>query len=81
MYACVKKYMILFVDQDNNPLHEIPVQLIAKGCFQLEFDQRLCCFRTTMLKAYNEDQKKSATIMKDYWHSMCVFAPTFNSIM
>jgi hypothetical protein len=56
MYACVKKYMILFVDQNNNPLHEIPLQLTARGCFQFEFDQQLCYFRTTMLHAYNEDQ-------------------------
>ena len=33
--------MILFVDQDNNPLHEVPLQLTAKGCFQFEFDQLL----------------------------------------
>jgi hypothetical protein len=81
MYACVRKYMILFVDQDNNPLHKIPVQLTARGCFQFEFDKQLCGFRTTMLKAYNEDQKKSSTHMKDYWYSMCVFVPTFNSMM
>jgi hypothetical protein len=79
--ACVRKYMILFVDQDNNPLHEIPVELTARGCFQFEFDKQFCNFRTTMLNAYNNDQKKSANYMKDYWYSMCVFAPTYNSIM
>ena len=40
-YACVRKYMIMFVDKDNNPLHEAPVQLTAKGCFQLKFDQQI----------------------------------------
>ena len=43
-YACVRKYMVLFVDQDNNPFHEFPLQLTAKGCFQFEFDQQLCKF-------------------------------------
>jgi len=37
MYECVKEYMILFVDQDNNPLQDIPLQLAAKGCFQFYF--------------------------------------------
>ena len=49
-YACVRKYMIMFVDKDNNLLHEVPVQLTSKGCFQFEFDQQLCEFRATMLK-------------------------------
>jgi len=38
-YMCVRKYMILFVDEDNNPLHQVPLQLTTKGCFQFEFDQ------------------------------------------
>ena len=40
-YACVRKYVIMFVDKDNNPLHEAPVQLTAKGCFQFKFDQQI----------------------------------------
>jgi hypothetical protein len=71
----------LFIEQDNNPLHEIPVQLSATGCYQFEIDQQLCGYQRTMFKAYNEDQKKSATIMKDYWYSMCVLVPTFKSMM
>ena len=76
-YMCVRMYMILSVDEDNNPLHEVPLQLTAKGCFQFEFDQKLCEFRGTMTKAYNE----KATFMKDSWYSMCVFVPTFKSMM
>jgi hypothetical protein len=37
-YACVRKYLNLFVDENNKPLHEAPLQLTAKGCFQFEFD-------------------------------------------
>jgi hypothetical protein len=48
-FSCVRKYMILFVDQDNNPLHEIPIQLTAKGCFQFEFDRKLCEFRVVYM--------------------------------
>jgi len=76
-YSCVRKYMILFVDQDNNPLHEIPVQLTARGCFQFEFDRQLCEFRSVITKAYND----KATSIKNCWYSMCVFVPTFQSMM
>lgn len=62
--------MILFVDQDNNPLHEVPLQLTAKGYFQFESDQRICEFRSAITKVYNE----RATSMKNSWYSMCVFS-------
>jgi hypothetical protein len=76
-YACVKKYMILFVDKNNDPLHEIPLQLTAKGCFQFEFDQQYCEFRRAITQAYNGGRSK---LMRNSWYSMCVFAPTFESM-
>ena len=33
-YTCIRKYMILLLDENNNPLHEVPLQLTATGCFQ-----------------------------------------------
>ena len=55
MNACVRKYMILFVNQYNNPLHKISLQLTAKGCFQFEFDKKkICEFRTAMFEDYSE---------------------------
>jgi hypothetical protein len=65
------------VDQNNNPLHKIPVHLTAKGCFQFEYDSQRCEFRSLMAKAYNQ----KVTRMKDVWYSMCVFVPTFQSMM
>jgi hypothetical protein len=76
-YNCVRKYLILFVDRDNNPLHEIPVQLTARGCFQFEIDRQLCEFRSTITKVYND----KAARMNDAWYSMCIFVPTFHSMM
>ena len=61
-----------FVDQDNNPFHQFPLQLTRKECFQIEFDQQLCKFRIELVKAYNE----KVNSMKNYWYSMCVFVPT-----
>jgi hypothetical protein len=76
-YTCVRKYLILFVDQDNNPLHKILVQLTARGCFQLEFDRQLCEFRSAITKAC----KDKAACMKNAWYIMCVFVATFQSMM
>ena len=73
----MRKYLILFVDQDDNPLHKIPVQLTTKGRFQLEFDRQLCEFRSAITKAYND----KAARMKNAWYSMCVFMPTFQNMM
>lgn len=83
LYACVRRYFIIFVDEDNKPLHDInqPIQLTARGYFQMEFDKMLMFFRSTMIKAYCEAMKKNATNMKEAWHSMCVFAPLFKSEM
>jgi len=69
--------MVLFVDEDNNPLHEDPLQLTARGCFQYEFDKQLCDFRAAMVKGYNE----KATFMKNSWYRMCVFVPAFVSMI
>jgi hypothetical protein len=67
-YTCVRKYLILFVDENNNPLHEVPLQLTAKGCFQYEFDQQIYEFRGEITKDYNE----KATFMKNSWYRMCL---------
>lgn len=76
---CIRRYLILFLDEDNNPLHEVPLQLTAKGCFQFEFDKKLEEFRQLMLKAYNESTGKHATNMNALWYGMCVFCPTLES--
>jgi hypothetical protein len=83
LYACVRRYFIVFVDENNVPLHNPnqPIQLTARGYFQMEFDKMYMLFRSTMVKAYNEATKKNATNMNEAWHSMCVFAPIFKSEM
>jgi len=67
--ACVRKCMLLFADRDNNPLHEGPLQLTAKGCFQFEFDQQICEIRSVVTKVYNE----IATFIKKIPGKVCAF--------
>jgi hypothetical protein len=83
MFACARRYFLIMVDEKNIPLHNVdqPIQLTARGYFQMEFDKQLMFFRTSMIRAYNESEKKCASNMNDAWHSMCVFAPVFKSEM
>ena len=76
-YNCLRRYVILFVDQDNNPLHKVPIQLTARGCFQFEFDRKLYEFRSAVTKICNN----RVTSMKNCWYSMYVFVPTFKSML
>jgi hypothetical protein len=61
--------MILFVDRDNNPLHEVPLQLTEKGCFQFEFDQQIYEIRSVITKVSNE----KATFIKKIPCTVCAF--------
>lgn len=78
-YSCVRRYLIVFVDENNRPLHEDPIQLTAKGYFQMEFDNALMKFRSEITIAYNKVMKRRGGNMNDQWYAMCVFAPTFES--
>ncbi|MDR0798131.1 MAG: hypothetical protein LBE70_05425 [Nitrososphaerota archaeon] len=69
------------MDYDKNLLHELSLHLTANRCFQFEFDNPLCFFRTDMLKDYNRDKKKNVTTVKNYWYTMCVFMPFYRSMM
>jgi len=73
----VRKYLKFFVDQDNNPLHKIPVQLTARGYFELEFDRQICEFRSAITKAYNDKATRTKKI-----RTACVCScHTFQSMM
>lgn len=82
IYQCVRRYLLLFVTEDNVPLHGVPLQFTAKGYCQVEFDRCLMDFRTLMVDSYNVEKR---THVKDNfatwtaWHSMMIFTPTFKS--
>lgn len=78
-YACVRKYLIMFLDENNYPLHKIPLQFTAKGTFQISFDQALQSFRNDIKTCYSRSMKRQIGQMNDLWYAMCVFVPTFES--
>ena len=79
LYNCVRRFLIICLDEQHKPLHEVPLQLTGKGYFQMSFDQSLLNFRTLMVAAYNAEANKNFTNMNDAWHSMTIFQPTFSS--
>lgn len=78
-FTCARRYLLVFVDEKNKPLHEDPIQLTAKGTFQVEFDKNLLAFRKDIVAAYSKAMKRRSGAMKELWYAMCVFAPTFES--
>ncbi|GHV49503.1 hypothetical protein AGMMS49579_01390 [Spirochaetia bacterium] len=78
-FICVRRYLIMFVDENKSFLHEDPIQLTAKGCFQVEFDKKYLEFRKDFATAYSSANKKSFSNMSDIWYAMCIFIPNFES--
>lgn len=78
-YVCARRYLVLFLDDNNKPLHTEPIQLTAKGVFQYEFDKNLMNFRTEIQNSYAKSMKTKSGNMKELWYAMCVFVPNFDS--
>lgn len=79
-YICARRYLLIFLDESNDPLHDEPIQLTAKGTFQMNFDTSLMSFRNEIKTAYAKSMKKQIGQMNELWYAMCVFVPQFESI-
>lgn len=78
-FSCAIRYMIIFLDKDNKPLHSDPIQLTAKGNFMYHFNNKLNAFRDDMSAAYAKSMGRRNSKMSDTWYAMCVFCPVFES--
>lgn len=58
LYYCVRRYLLLLLDENNKALHEKPIQLTAKGNFQVDFDKNLILFRKIIEHAYADAKLK-----------------------
>lgn len=74
-YKFARRYMVIFVDAQNQPLHIAPVQITAWGVFQVSFDQQLMAFREKSEQVYADFQRKPYEAKTWLWHSMWVFCP------
>ncbi|CCA61392.1 hypothetical protein AV955_gp035 [Diadromus pulchellus ascovirus 4a] len=80
-YSFARRYLIIFVDEKNEPLHEGVVQLTAKGNFAFHFDKAYMQFRDEIRTAYAKSMKRRCGSMNELWYAMCVFCPVFESKM
>jgi len=76
-----RRYMLIFVDGSNIPLHVAPIQLTAWGHFQLNFDKQLLLFRNELETAYATAVGKRKEAKSELWHSMGVFCPQLKTEM
>lgn len=76
-YVCVRRFMLMFVDGSNQPLHDKLIQLTAKGYFQVEFDKQYMSFRKDMTTVYAKANGKTYSNMTEQWFAHCIFAPEF----
>jgi len=91
-YYCGRRYLLLFVDEDCNPLHQEPLQLTAKGYFQITYDQHYTggidfdtkqqvtgCIEK-MNQLHNSRMKTNSNRRDAMWNAMNVYRPIFQSI-
>lgn len=78
-YSCIRRYLLLFLDENNEPLHDQPLQLTARGMFQIDFENTIRLFKQDMEIAYAKARNRDRTQMNSLWHSMFIFQPSFES--
>ncbi len=78
-YTCKRKYVLVFLDENNQPLHESFVLLSTNGTFMVDFDQKLLNFRKEFLTAYSKATNRVMGSTVEQWYSLCVFRCKFGS--
>ena len=56
-YRQIRRYLLLFLDGEGNPMHSKPVQFTAKGAFGYSFNQELQSFQKELGSAYRDAMK------------------------
>jgi hypothetical protein len=67
------KYLVYFVDEQNQLLHNLPMQLTMKGAAGATFGEHLLKFRTELEKAFAVVHKKPLQRKSDRFHALGVF--------
>lgn len=67
------KYLVYFVDEQNQPRHTIPMQLTMKGAAGASFGEHLIQFRLELEKAFALAHKKAVQRKNSRFHVMGVF--------
>lgn len=68
-FKCVRRYLLLFLDENNYPLHKVPIRCTVKGTFMVDFDKQFRNFKKEMTIAYDS---RGGCTRSDLWYAMCV---------
>lgn len=75
-YGNFQLFLVMFLGENNYPLHQIPFKLIAKGAQQATLAKfwEQSCMRTSMLHA--QAAKTGCLPRNERYKALCVFEPT-----
>jgi hypothetical protein len=68
-------YLVIFLDKNNQPLHEIPFKLIAKGAHQGSLSQQWQQFCTQISRLQAKALKVPFRPRNEQYNALCIFQP------
>jgi len=72
-----RKFLLFLVDDDNQPMHRVPLQFTAKGTFSKGFSEAYKAMQTTANSAFGQ-LTKSYKSRGDKFFAMCVLSLSLN---
>jgi Family of unknown function (DUF5895) len=69
-------YLVVFVDNQNQPLHDIPLKLTAKGSHQASLAEHWQKSCTAVALAHAQAMKVPFRPRNEIYNALCVFVPT-----
>jgi Family of unknown function (DUF5895) len=77
LYTLRTIYLVLMLDKDGQPLHEVPIALSVKGVGAADLGSKYESFKTDLEKSFAVATGAVYTVKSDKFHSLGVFTPTF----
>jgi hypothetical protein len=74
-------YLVMFVNEKNEPLHDVPLKLVAKGAFQASLSENYQKFCTQMARLRAKSQGIPFRPQNEVFNALCVFSPIFKRQM
>jgi Family of unknown function (DUF5895) len=69
-------YLVVFLDQQNQPLHDIPLKLTAKGAHQASLSEQWQKSCNAVALGHAQAMNTAFRPRNEIYHALCVFVPT-----
>lgn len=77
LYTLRTIHLVLILDKDGVPLHEVPIALTVKGVGAADFGSKYDSFKTDLEKSYAVATGAGYTVKNEKFHALGVFSPKF----